>query len=236
MWYNRGMEREILAEGLYVWQDPGLYRFTEDALALAEFAASARGRVCDLCAGSGVIGLLLCRRPEVRRVDLVELQPALCQLARRSVRDSGLEERVFAHEGDLALAPDFLGAEGFDAVVCNPPYRPAEEAPSRPDLALCRCEIAMDLPGLVRAAGRLLKFGGKFFVSYPADRLCELICRLHEAGLEPKRLLPLSAPDRHPDVVLVEAKKGAKPGTILEKTAIGLNRALAVSKSRGGNG
>ena len=221
IWYNRHMEREILAEGLFVWQDPALYRFTEDAIRLAEFAQSAYGRVCDLCAGSGVIGLLLSRLSAVRRVDLVELQKGLCRLAVRSVADSNLEGRVFVHETDLAKAPEELGRESMDCVLCNPPYRPAGEAPARPEIALCRCEVAMDLSGLVRAAGQLLKYGGKFFVSYPSDRLCELICRLHEGGLEPKRIRPLTATrDKSPDAVLVEAKKGARPGTILEPARI----------------
>src|SRR5437016_1205479 len=84
------------------------YRFSIDALLLAHFAAEAAQTLkpaarhaIDLCAGCGVVGLLLARRLPGCELDLVELQPELARLASEGARRSGLGERVRVHSLDL---------------------------------------------------------------------------------------------------------------------------------------
>ena len=62
------------------------------------------------------------------------------------------------------------------------------------------------------AAARLLKFGGSFFCVFTPERLCDLLCALRAADLEPKRLVVVQNDEHHaPFAVLCEGKKGAKP-------------------------
>ena len=71
------------------------------------------------------------------------------------------------------------------------------------------------------SASRLIKYGGKLFVCCPASRLAELITALEKEKLEPKRLRMVAArADKAPYLALVEAKKGAAPGMIVERQLV----------------
>jgi predicted O-methyltransferase YrrM len=80
--------------------------------------ADASPRVLDVGGGSGVFAMALCRAvPGLTAVVLD--QPRVAPLARRYVRDAGLEERVAVREGDLtadSLADD---AGGFHCVLVS---------------------------------------------------------------------------------------------------------------------
>ncbi len=70
---------------------------------------------------------------------------------------------------------------------------------------------------MCEAAAWLLKFGGKFCVCLRPERLCELMCKMSAAGIEPKRLRTVSKRDGcAPWLVLVEGKRGGKPGMTVE--------------------
>ena len=58
-----------------------------------------------------------------------------------------------------------------------------------------------------------LKFGGDAYISYKADRMCDLICTLRKYNLEPKKLfLIYTKPNKDVDLIIVKARKGASPG------------------------
>ena len=74
------------------------HTFGTDALLLAAFALPKRGEnVCDLGAGCGVIPFYWLARG-IRTAWGVELQPAACAQARRSIRLNGLENRFLLTE------------------------------------------------------------------------------------------------------------------------------------------
>ncbi len=94
------------------------------------------GRVLELCAGAGHIGLLavsLASRPLV----CVDLNPAACELTRHNATLAGLGEDVEVRCGDLAdVVPD---GEEFGVVIADPPWVPAAETgrfPEDPLLAI----------------------------------------------------------------------------------------------------
>lgn len=92
---------------------------------LAHLPEGSTGRVLDLCAGSGCVGISLAlERPELR-VDLAELDPGAAEVAARNVELHGVGERVHVRVGDL-----FDAVEGsYDAILSNPPYVPSAEIP-----------------------------------------------------------------------------------------------------------
>jgi Predicted O-methyltransferase len=82
-------------------------------------------------------------------------------------------------------------------------------------------EISADIAGAAKAAARLLKFGGKLCICYPAERLSEAFCALGGAGLEPKKLrLVQTKPGARPYLALIRANRGAKPGLVVEENLI----------------
>ena len=59
----------------------------------------------------------------------------------------------------------------------------------------------------------LTRWGGSAALVHRPERLSELLCALTAAGLEPKRLRTVArTADAAPSLVLVEARRGGKPG------------------------
>jgi SAM-dependent methyltransferase len=86
-------------------------------------------RVLDLCAGSGVQGLLCAARGAARVVCLDRHEKAVAA-ARFNAAFNGFPDAVDVRSSDLyaALGPD----ERFDLVVCNPPFMPVMESVDYP--------------------------------------------------------------------------------------------------------
>lgn len=60
---------------------------------------------------------------------------------------------------------------------------------------MARHGLCCSLDDMCAAAAWLLKFGGKFCVCLRPERLCELMCKMNAAGIEPKRLRTVSKRD-----------------------------------------
>ena len=132
-----------------------------------------------------------------------------------------MEDRLFFRLEDLRETA--LPAGSFDLAVCNPPYFPPSAGPLPKEEArrTARTEEACTLEDVCRAAGRLLRWGGAFCLVHKPERLTDLLCALRGEGLEPKRLRLVSLrPERAPSLLLLEARRGGKPGLAVEKPLI----------------
>ena len=127
---------------------------------------------------------------------------------------------VWPVEGDLRQVSSLLPAGGMDWAVANPPYFPVGSGPVG-RRAQARREDTLSLEELCRAAAWLLKWGGGFTLVHRPERLAEVMWQLKTCGLEPKRLKLLRHQAQKPvSLLLVEAKKGAAPGLLLEPDLI----------------
>ena len=215
---------DLQYKGLRLIQRDGSFRFGTDSVLLAGFARiGSKEKAVDLCAGCGVIAILIEGRIGAKLTAL-ELQPGGCDMARRSALLNGQDIDVV--EGDMREAYKTLGRGVFDSAVCNPPYYPASGgAVSKKGEAgfegAATHDVYCTLPEVAKAANSLIKFGGRFFICCPASRLAEAFCALKGESLEPKRMrLVASRADKPPYLSLIEAKKGAAPGLLIEKQLI----------------
>ncbi len=110
-------------------------------------------RVLDLCTGSGCLGIIAALLYENAAIDAVDISEDALEVARRNVRDHGLEDRVTLHRGDLfsPLAKK-NGDRKYDLIITNPPYVDAEgmadlppEYAAEPELALAGGADGIDL-------------------------------------------------------------------------------------------
>src|SRR5439155_8673655 len=128
---------ELIRGRIRVWQPRVGYRVNVDSLLLAHFVgAPPFGRVCDLGAGVGVIGLALAALDPRARVTLAELLPESAALARRNVAENGVGDRARVVEVDLAdprASRAALAGASFDRVVASPPYFPPSAGTPVPD-------------------------------------------------------------------------------------------------------
>ena len=214
---------EPLLIGNYrIIQDTSLYRFTSDSVLLARFLRAKKGeRVADFCSGSGIVGLhFFAENKGVEHVTLFEMQKELAEMSRRTVALNGLED-IFTVENCRLQEIPAAYTEKFSLILCNPPYEREGFEKADGGKAVCRKELSLTLQELVRAAGKCLKFGGRFALVHRADRLSEVLCALHAENLEPKKLqLVAGKENAKPYAVLVAAVKGGKAGLEVLPTKI----------------
>ena len=188
-----------------------------DSLLLADFLTlPPRARVADLGARCGTLGVLLCARDPSCTVAGIELRPEACRAAQENVRINGLEERLTVLEGDVRRIRTLLPAGDFSCVIANPPYFPVGSGKAGRNSTVARTEQCLTLAELCAAAAWLLPPGGRFALVHRAERLCDLLCALRAAGLEPKRVQPVRHNAESPvSLLLLEARRGGRPGLTL---------------------
>jgi len=104
-------------------------------------------------------------------------------------------------------------------VVCNPPYYPADSGYVTQDAALriARSEISCTLEDICQAASYLLRWGGSFCLVHKPERLTDLLCTMRQTAMEPKRLRFVCKTGADaPSLILVEGRRGGKPGLQIE--------------------
>lgn len=84
-------------------------------------------KVCDLCCGSGVIGLTTAYWLTEVQVVAIDRSQLACDLTKKNARKLGLEKRVCIWHSDLFNDISFSDKWQFDFILSNPPYVKEEE-------------------------------------------------------------------------------------------------------------
>ena len=208
------MERidDLQINGYRIIQDTDQFCFGTDAVLLADFARGTRSKhTLDLCAGNGVIALILAAKTNTPRLTCIEIQPAASALARRSVSLNGLEGRIEVLTMDLNDAPHTFADDTFDVIVCNPPYMEAGRGLVNPAdaKAAARHEISCTLEGILSVCGKLLSFGGHLYFIHKTSRMADVFEQMRSHQIEPKTLRFLHRNAKTPsDLFLIEGTRG----------------------------
>jgi len=169
--------------------------------------------VIDLGTGCGVIPLILLLTRPVDYAIGLEIQEDLASQAVRNVQLNGLDQRMGIVLGDIRYPP--MAGASADVVICNPPYRKMRSGRINPDprRAIARHELLASIDDILSAAGYLLKKKGRVALIYPAVRLTDILVRLRQFDLEPKRI-QMNYPnmDSGAKLALIEATQGGRPG------------------------
>jgi len=206
---------DLQRNGLRIIQHPDTFRFGMDAVLLADFTRlRPRERVADMGTGTGILPLLLSQKEESCSFEAIELQPAMADMARRSVGLNRLEERIHIHCTDMRDAWQILGREQMHAVVCNPPYgkKGGVLTSETETVLLSRHETDCTIEDVAASCSAVLRNHGRLSIVFPAQRMLELCDALRAKRLEPKRIRMVCAHAHDaPYLVMVEAMKNAKP-------------------------
>ena len=207
---------ELGRGGLRIIQKRRGFRFGTDSILLADFACvrgAARGG--DFGTGSAILPLLMSDNAPRATFDAWEIQPEIADMAARCVAMNGLDARIHVRTGDARAAMRDVGHGTLDMVVCNPPYyRGGTGDVSQDETARIARHGAPGLvEELIQAAGKVVRFGGRVCMVYPAEGLTDIICALRQSKLEPKRLRLVQArPGSVPSIMLIDSTRGGKPG------------------------
>ncbi len=211
------MHQETLWNGITLQQHHSQFRLSTDSVACAWFARfGSRSKIADLGCGSGAIGLMLLASDPTLQVTGIELQPDAAAMAQENGQRNSVN--FTAIPGDLREIRTLLPANSMDGVISNPPYFPVGSGlTASGPLSAARSEETCSLAQLCDAADWLLRWGGKFVMVHRPERLVDLIWELRSRKLEPKRIRFVRHKPFSPvSLVLLEARKGGKPGLSYE--------------------
>jgi len=205
------------------------HRFGTDAVKLAEFAEPRNGQIiADLCTGCGIVPFLMVGRPQngtphrasptvnPQKIYALDINENAIELLRESVKINSLSELIFPILEDLKNITQ-IPAGSIDLVTMNPPYYKADDGFKRlsESEASARHELLCELDDTIRAAAKLLKYGGRLKMCHVPERLADVISALRKYNLEPKAIKFLTNNGKEPWLMLIDAKKGGKAGVKL---------------------
>ncbi|MFQ5533624.1 MAG: tRNA1(Val) (adenine(37)-N6)-methyltransferase [Sphingomonadales bacterium] len=195
------------------------YRVAIDPVFLAASVPARPGeRVLDVGAGVGAAALCLAHRIPGVRVDGIEFQRELTELARQNATINIQADRVTFHCGNVVKPPRSFVPATYDHVMTNPPFMEQGRATHSSTLSktLANIESAADIETWVRFCATQAVPGGTITFIYNADRLDHLLAAVRaiagaivvfplwpKAGKSAKR-------------VIVRAQKGIMQPTRLE--------------------
>jgi tRNA1Val (adenine37-N6)-methyltransferase len=215
---------DLQRNGYRIIQDPEKFCFGMDAVLLSGFASAPEGgRVLDLGTGTGIIPILMAAKTPAAELIGLEIQEESADMAQRSVILNDLQSKIKIVQGDIKEAGQLFDAASFDVVTSNPPYMIGGHGLKNPDgpKAIARHEVLCDLEDVIKAAARLLKSGGKFYMVHRPFRLAEIMVLMHEYRIEPKRMqLVYPYVDKEPNMVLIEGARGGRSRLTVEKPLI----------------
>lgn len=215
---------DLQRNGYKIIQHSDKFCFGMDAVLLSFFAQAKQGdNILDLGTGTGIIPILMEAKTKASTLVGLEIQEESADMARRSVLLNELDSKIKIITGDIKEAGAIFPSASFDVITCNPPYMIGNHGIVNPHApkAIARHEIYCTLDDVINQTSKLLKTKGHFYMVHRPFRLPEIMSKLMEYKLEPK-CMQLVYPyiDKEPNMVLIEAIKGAKPRMKVEKPLV----------------
>lgn len=215
---------ELHRKGYRIIQKTEGFCFGMDAVLLADFAKIGKEeKVLDMGCGTGILPILMEARTEGGHFTGLEIQEEFASMAQRSIDLNGQQNRIQVVCGDIREASSLFGRESFQVVVSNPPYMVSDHGKQNPDVRkrIARHEVLCTLEDLLRETKKVLKNRGRFYLVHRTYRMAEIIHLLVEYGLEPKRIrFVYPYKEKEPNIMLIEAMKGAKSRIQIEPPLI----------------
>ena len=208
---------EYLQNGYSLHIAPGTFPLSTDSILLSDFVKLPKNAtVLDLGSGCGTLGLLLCAKDPVCQVTGIELNSDAHNAALENIARNDLQNRLFSICADLRSISKQVPAGSFSCCISNPPYYSG--GPASKNTPSARRDDSCTTQELFESAAWALRYGGDFFLVHKPERLAQLCSCAAEHGLEPKRLcLVRHDPERPVSLILLQCRKGGKPGLLWEE-------------------
>ena len=204
-----------LGGGLALVQPKRGHRVGTDAALLVAAAGAPEGRIVDVGAGVGAVGLALAKSSALAAVDLVEINSELADLAEGNAARNGLQARTRVLRLDAINSRERRAAglvEAANFVVTNPPFFDAAAVRASPHESKARAHV-MPRAGLVdwiQASLAMLAPSGRFLMIHRPDALATILAAIGNR-LGALALLPVHpAKGASAHRLLVSGVKGSK--------------------------
>jgi tRNA1(Val) A37 N6-methylase TrmN6 len=214
---------EFLGGRLTIVQPRAGHRAGSDAVFLAAAVPADAGEsVLEAGTGVGAAGLCLLARVPDLVLTAVEIDPALCALARANATRNGLADRFTAIEANVTAPAKTLRAAGlvresYDHVIANPPFydEGAVRAAPEPSRAVAHVMAHGELAKWVRFLTTMAAPKGRLTLIHRAGCLGELLGLL-EGRFGDLAVFPLFPKADEPATrIVVQGRKGSRAGARL---------------------
>lgn len=211
------VKNRLLDYDLVIYQDDDWFKFSLDSVLLAFFVTLnlRTKKIMDLATGNAPIPLLLSFRTKAL-IYGIELQKCVFDLGKESVLENNLNNQIELIQGDVRNIRDYFSGDSFDVVTCNPPYfkvNSVDYINENSVKAVARHEITLTLDDVFIQAFYLLKNGGIFAMVHRTDRLMEILEKMRQYSIEPKRVQFIyPKKGKNSDLFLIEGIKNGKVG------------------------
>lgn len=211
------MKNRLLDTNKIIYQNDEWFKFSLDSVLLANFVSlnMRAKKIMDLATGNAPIPIFLSFRTKAS-IYGIEYQKCVYELGKESVLENGLEKQIHLICGDVRELNQTFSSDSFDVVTCNPPYFKIFEDSYLNEnevKAKARHEITLNLDDVLRISSYLLKNGGIFAMVHRTERFIEIIEKMREYRIEPKRIQFIYPKfGKKSDLFLIEGIKNGKTG------------------------
>lgn len=162
-------------------------------------------RILDIGTGTGLIALMMAQRFPQAQVTGIDIDTGAVIQATENAMESPFKDRITILQADVTMMED---ADGFDAIVCNPPF--FDHSLTCPDQQRteARHTVSLSYRQLMESAFRLLKNEGQLSVIIPADCRSLLESEAHLTGFFISRVCSIqTTPRKNPKRYMIEFRK-----------------------------
>ena len=192
-----------------LYQPESGYCFNSDSIFLYDFITrfSPKGKVLDVGAGCGVVGLLVAK--DFPKISLygVEKQSRLAKYARKNARENGISYTLY--EKDYR---ELNENDRYDYIVSNPPfYHDGVQKSDNEMLFYARYNINLPIEVFIKKTARLLKPHGHFIFCYDESQfglLCAMLERVKMRVVDVRFVHPKR--NKKASLVMVHARNNSK--------------------------
>lgn len=171
----------------------------------SSFVSSSTLRILDIGTGTGLVALMMAQRFSEAQLIGVDIDASAACQARKNALDSPFSERINILCQDVTKMDD---EQGFDAIVCNPPYFVDSLTCPKEQRTLARHAVTLSYSSLMRSASKLLKDNGILSIVIPSDSQNDIESAAAFEGLFLTRIcLIKTTPNKLPKRNLVEFRK-----------------------------
>ena len=184
---------ESLYNGFTLDTPSGTFPLSTDSMLLADFIHLPRNaKVLDLCSGCGTLGILLCAKDPNCTITGYEIDAASDLAAQENIQRNGLVSRISSIRAPIQAIPGSMVGGSMDICISNPPYFSGGAASDQTPFAR-----------------------RDFFLVHKPEYLAALCACAGRYQLEAKKLcLVRHRPDSNVAMILLQFRKGGKPGLI----------------------
>lgn len=194
---------------MLLYQPEHGYCYNSDSILLYGFISrfAPKGKMLDVGAGSGIVGLLIGRDFSSITLEAVEKQPIYAEFARRNAMINQIGYTLY--EGDFLG----LGNHGsYDWIVSNPPfYHENVSRSENPILHQARYNVHLPIEPFMTKISKLLKSDGEAAICYDAGQLVQLCHACSLCGLRVVEVQFVHSKEGRPaKLVMLHLKKNSK--------------------------